>query len=90
MANDYSQRRDQIAAALRGLLKLPAGRSIRRFTHGWTTYQGKRGYYVGYTWMRTHANHMTGMVYETTIARGATFEDALAAAVRKLTITPED
>ena len=85
-AATYSDGREQIERALAGFLYgyIPPGRRFIRYRHGWTTYRGKRRYFISYTWARTHANHMTGIVYETTIARAEDFDTALALAVEKL------
>ncbi|KGT55141.1 hypothetical protein NY96_13425 [Xanthomonas citri pv. fuscans] len=80
--NDYSLKRDQIIEAMRGVAVVPKGRRLVRYTHGWEGPATNRGlYYIGYQWSRTHANHMTGMVYDVVIARGTDFGDALDKAI---------
>jgi hypothetical protein len=63
--SDHSAKCGRIAEALRSLMVLPKGRSIRRFTHG--PYVRGESYFVGYTWTRTYANYMTGNVYDVTL-----------------------
>lgn len=80
----YTIRSEKIAEALRGLLTMRPGRSFRRYAHGQYMRVGKRRYFIGYTWTRTHANPMTGVVHDVILADGDDFDSALAAAVAKL------
>lgn len=81
--SQYGIDRQKIANALRGIMVLPKNRSLRRYTHGWTS-PARTEYFIGYTWMRPRAHHMTGCVYDVTIARGKDFDDALAKAVARM------
>lgn len=76
---DHALKVEQIRDALRGITVIPKNRSLRRYTHGWSNRE-RTEYYIGYTWSRPLSNHMTGMVYDVTIARGRDFDDALAKA----------
>ena len=82
--NDHAKKTDQIIDAMRHLIVRPKGRSIRRYTHGWANRE-RTEYYVGYTWSRLHADHMTGNVYDVTLGKGSDFESALANAIKKET-----
>lgn len=77
--SDQAIKTDQISEALSGVVVIPKGRSLRRYTHGWNNIE-RTEYFIGYNWMRPYSNHMTGMVYDATIARGRDFDDALAKA----------
>lgn len=77
--SEHAVKVDQIRDALRGIAVIPKNRYIRRYTHGWSNRE-RAEYFIGYTWSRPHSNHMTGMVYDTTIAKGRDFDDALAKA----------
>lgn len=81
--SDYAIKRDRAAEALRGLMVLPKGRSIRRFTHG--CHAPGESYFVGYTWSRTYSNPMTGNVYDVTLGVGTDFDSALADAIQRET-----
>ena len=73
---DHAIKVEQIKDALRGIITIPKNRSLRRYTHGWSNPE-RTEYYIGYMWSRPLSNHMTGMVYDVTIARGRDFDSAL-------------
>lgn len=53
-------------------------------THGYqTTISGKRTYFVGYTWTRQYAHHLTGLCNLRVLGRGKDADEALAKALKR-------
>lgn len=73
-------------AAVRAVLNVDAIRArercVVRCYARVRVFRGRSCVEVGYQWARPSSHHLSGRVYEAAVARGATFDEAVANATR--------
>lgn len=80
MQPERAEKIERIRIAMKDVIVIPKGRSLRRYT---LDHDRNGKWRIGYTWSRTYAHSITGNVYDTTLGTGPTFTEALVNAVRQ-------